>query len=308
MVSNSKIVRRTPTKSIKDCRNSSRRRHHRRKVSPIKNLVPCTTTACSSSVIASINRSIYGCNRRLVKFFSKLARIGSPNRHKGFKLLQKFSGPDEPDRNPKLCRSLSFDLTEMTHHRRLPPLGSKIQKTIFLDLDETLIHSQPDPPPAKFDFMVSPVIHGERMNFYVLKRPGVDIFLEEISKKFEVVIFTAGLKEYASLVLDCLDPEKAAISHRLYRDSCKETDGKFVKDLAGMGRDLNKIVIVDDNPNSYSFQPENGIPMVPFTDDVGDRELEKLGKFLDGCDCFDDMRDAVKQYIILADADGGFSR
>ncbi|MCL7024166.1 hypothetical protein MKW94_019146 [Papaver nudicaule] len=69
------------------------------------------------------------------------------------------------------------------------------------------------------------------MNFYVLKRPGVDEFLESISKKFEIVVFTAGLKEYASLVLDKIDPN-GVITHRLYLDSCKEMDGRFVKDLS----------------------------------------------------------------------------
>ncbi|TYG97437.1 hypothetical protein ES288_A10G038700v1 [Gossypium darwinii] len=134
------------------------------------------------------------------------------------------------------------------------------------------------------------------MNFYVSKRPGVDFFLEEISKKHEVVVFTAGLKQYASQVLDKLDP-KGLISHRLYRDSCKELNGKFVKDLSEMGRDLGRIVIVDDNPNAYSLQPENAVPIRPFVEDSHDRELEKLVQFFQWCERFEDMRVAVKQYF-----------
>ena len=167
---------------------------------------------------------------------------------------------------------------------------------MFLDLDETLVHSKADPPPERYDFVVRPRIDGEVMSFYVLKRPGADELLESLGAKYEVVVFTAGLREYASLVLDRLD-RKRVITHRLYRDSCKEVDGRLVKDLSGLGRDLRRVVIVDDNPNSYSFQPENAVPVRPFIDDLGDCELRKLARFFECSDGFDDMRDAVKHYF-----------
>lgn len=166
---------------------------------------------------------------------------------------------------------------------------------MFLDLDETLIHSTPEIPPDKYDFVVRPVIDDQKVDFYVLKRPFVDEFLENLSKKFEIVVFTAGIEEYASLVLDRLD-RRNVISHRLYRDSCKEMDGKFVKDLCELGRDLRRVVIVDDNPNSYVFQPGNAIRIRPFTEDLEDGELRKVMEFFERSDCYEDMRDAVKQY------------
>lgn len=150
--------------------------------------------------------------------------------------------------------------------------------------------------------MVRPVIDGEILNYYVLKRPGVDEFLEALGAKYELVVFTAGLKEYASLVLDRLD-RKRVIAHRLYRDSCKEVDGRFVKDLSELGRDLKRVVIVDDNPNSYMLQPCNAVPVRPFVDDLEDRELTNLVSFFKGSDHFDDMRDAVKHYFARGDID-----
>lgn len=191
-----------------------------------------------------------------------------------------------------------FDNIEPAH---LPPLISP-KRTVVLDLDETLVHSKMDPPPDRFDFMVRPRIDGEIMNFYVQKRPGVDDLLAALGERFEVVVFTAGLREYASLVLDRLD-RKGVIAHALYRDACKEVNGKFVKDLSGLGRDLRRVVIVDDNPNAYVLQPENAIPIEPFTGDLGDRELGKLMEFLEGCDGVEDMREAVKLYV-GADQDG----
>ncbi|XVE88263.1 hypothetical protein DITRI_Ditri19aG0055800 [Diplodiscus trichospermus] len=285
----SKIVKRTPTRSIKRHRPN----HQRRKTSPTKK-------NASFSVIASFNKSIKTCRRRLVRLFSKLAHIATPSttkrRQNGYQILKQEEEVDELESNFIVPRALVFDRC------LLPPLISKSKKTIFLDLDETLVHSSPDPPPKMYDFVVRPNIEGQIMNFYVLKRPGVDSFLEEISKKYEVVVFTAGLKQYASQVLDNLDP-KDLISYRLYRDSCKEVDGKFVKDLSEMGRDLGKVVIVDDNPNAYSLQPENAVPIRPFVEDGEDRELAKVAKFFEWSERLDDMRVAIKQYF--SGGDGG---
>ncbi|CAK9166343.1 unnamed protein product [Ilex paraguariensis] len=281
----SKIIKKTPTKTIKNARNYHQRRC---KKSPIK-----SATATASLVVASINKSIYSCHRRLIKIFSKLTRIDTPKRSprkQGYKFLKKVTAEDPQN----LRRSL------FNEKHSLPPLISPMKKTVFLDLDETLVHSKPDPPPEKYDFIVRPVIDGQKVVFYVLKRPFVDELLDYLSKNFEIVVFTAGIEEYASLVLDRLD-WRAAISHRLYRNSCKEVDGKFVKDLSELGRDLKSVVIVDDNPNSYVFQPENAIPIRPFTDDIGDGELRRLIEFFEGSDKFEDMRDAVNKYLAERD-------
>ncbi|KAI3953810.1 hypothetical protein MKW98_017634 [Papaver atlanticum] len=288
----SKILKKTPTKPSKDRRNHRRRR----KSTPLKNV-----TNATSFFIASINKSIYTCQRRLIKIFTKFTNIGTPNRRKqGFHVLKKCPiNKDEEEKqellgkkdNNHICRSLNFSNVVV-----LPPPLLPERRTIFLDLDETLIHSTTDPSPERCDFIVRPRIEGEVMNFYVLKRPGVDEFLESISKKFEIVVFTAGLKEYASLVLDKID-RNGVISHRLYRDSCKEMDGRFVKDLSQIGRDLKNVVLVDDNPNAYIFQPDNALPVRPFIDDLQDRELENVRRFFEGSDYFEDMRDAVKKYV-----------
>lgn len=254
-------------------------KHHqrRRKKSPFKSL-----TTAPSAIASSIDRSLRSCRRHLLKLFTRLAVLGTPTKLPrkpgGYRRLTPLS--DEP---------LLYPLENTANERK---------KTIILDLDETLVHSQTDPPPAKYDFTVHPMIDGRIMTFYVLKRPGVDEFLKAISKSFEAVIFTAGLKEYASLVLNQLDPSGELISHRLYRDSCREMDGKFVKDLAGVGRVLDQVVIVDDNPNAYALQPENALPVSPFVDDLGDRELWRVMEFLDvGLHRCEDVRDAIAWYL-----------
>ncbi|KAB2025621.1 hypothetical protein ERO13_D06G139150v2 [Gossypium hirsutum] len=257
------------------------------------------------SVISSIKKSIKKCHCRLIEFFSKLE--GARRRGKGFVILHREEAVGcQTNLSPRLQLEFKDDvdlpnilaLREENGTRLLPPLASYKTRTIVLDLDETLVHSCPDPPPKTYDFMIKPSIYGLRMNFYVLKRPGVDEFLEAISKKYEVVVFTAGLEPYASLLLDILDP-KGLISHRLYRDSCKQLgQGRFIKDLSKIGRDLKQVVIVDDNPKSYTLQPANAIPIKRFEDDIKDRELKKLMVFFErNLDGFKDMRDAVKKYL-----------
>lgn len=50
-----------------------------------------------------------------------------------------------------------------------------------------------------------------------------------------------------------MDPN-GYISYRLFRDATKFVDGKHVKDLTHLNRPIEKIVIVDDNPDSFSLQ------------------------------------------------------
>ncbi|XP_073013736.1 uncharacterized protein [Typha latifolia] len=275
------MVSKTPTKSPRTPPKNKPKPlfHHRRKrsSSPLKALV-----AAPSAVAASIDRSLRSCRRRLIKIFARLAVFGTPKRHKqGFRRLQSPTKRDSAPPPPP---------------HPLPPSWPK-KKTIFLDLDETLIHSKTDPPPEKYDFVVHPMIDGHVITFYVLKRPGVDEFLRKAAAAFEVVVFTAGLKEYASLVLDRLDPAGEVICHRLYRDSCKEMEGRFVKDLSITGRGLDMAVIVDDNPNAYMLQPENAIQVTPFVNDLGDQELRKVIRFLEVAALFEDTREAIKYFL-----------
>ncbi|KAE8671798.1 putative Haloacid dehalogenase-like hydrolase superfamily protein [Hibiscus syriacus] len=260
----------------------------------------------SITTVASINKSILKYGHRFTRVFVEFAHRVTPScRVIGENpIIARFDDDGDVKSNPRIeCETCSFNILPrspvllMQRNLLLPALGSDKIGTIVLDLDETLVHSSLGPPPPRYDFTVSRVMDGVMIYFYVFKRPGVDEFLEIISKKYEIVMFTAGHKAYASKVLDVLDPN-SYISHRFYRDSCKKVRGDFVKDLSEFGRDLRKVTIVDDNPKSYSLQPENGIPIKPFYgEELWDRELMKLAGFFEKCDVFPDMRDAVYQYL-----------
>jgi len=159
-----------------------------------------------------------------------------------------------------------------------PPLLSG-RKCLVLDLDETLVHSSAKLVPNAH--YIIPVEFEDTVHlFYVLKRPGVDEFLRRVCKIYEVVVFTASVSKYADQVMDMLDPYKMC-HHRLFRESCVFHRGNYVKDLGRLGRPLKSVIIVDNNPGAYLFNPENAVPIDSWFDDPNDTELLDLAPFLE---------------------------
>eukprot|EP00571_Detonula_confervacea_P012831 CAMPEP_0172301092 /NCGR_PEP_ID=MMETSP1058-20130122/3045_1 /TAXON_ID=83371 /ORGANISM="Detonula confervacea, Strain CCMP 353" /LENGTH=421 /DNA_ID=CAMNT_0013011089 /DNA_START=109 /DNA_END=1370 /DNA_ORIENTATION=+ len=167
--------------------------------------------------------------------------------------------------------------------RLLPELHAQDsgKKCLVLDLDETLVHSSFRAVPGA-DFVIPVQIEDVVHFVYVAKRPGVDEFLIEMAKHYEIVIYTASLNKYADVLLDLLDPQRV-IRTRLFRESCVFYEGNYVKDLCLLNRPLEECIIIDNSPASYMFHPENAIDCGSFIDDVNDVELDQIGNFLVGC-------------------------
>lgn len=97
----------------------------------------------------------------------------------------------------------------------LPPIKDGLKYTLVLDLDETLVHCAPIMRPEGFK------ISSTEEDMIVYNRPGLNDFLQEMGKYFEIVVFTAGGKAYAQkIVSQCLEPNKGTklIDHLLYWD------------------------------------------------------------------------------------------
>lgn len=161
------------------------------------------------------------------------------------------------------------------------------KKTLILDLDETLIHADFNNLFINHDKILTFKIENFDHQFPIpiLIRPGLKQFLQIVSEKYEVVVFTASKKEYANTVLNYIDPENKFIKHRLYREQCIPIFGKlFIKDLRIFNdRRMENIVIVDNSMYSFANQLSNGILITSFFNDRKDMELINLGNYLVNC-------------------------
>ena len=188
----------------------------------------------------------------------------------------------------------------------LLPKNKTGKKTLILDLDETLIHSSFKPFNIKDDFIIeynSNIISQNNLNnqyiIHVLKRPYVGIFLSIVCDIFEVVIFTASVQDYANPILDQIDSEKK-IKYRLFRDHCIKVDkDKYIKNLYCLGRDLKNVIIIDNNPLSYTLNIENGLPISTWETNQSDNELIKLMPILQYLSRNDisDVRPIIKRIV-----------
>nr|CAD2130173.1 unnamed protein product [Meloidogyne enterolobii] len=155
-----------------------------------------------------------------------------------------------------------------------PTHRDRNKKCLILDLDETLVHSS-FKPVKNADFVIPIEIDNVVHQVYVLKRPHTDHFLERVGALFECVLFTASLAKYADPVADLLD-RRQVFRFRLFREACVFFEGNYVKDLEKLGRDLRKVVIIDNSPASYAFHPNNSLPIRTWFDDPDDTELLDL--------------------------------
>ncbi|KAF5355011.1 hypothetical protein D9756_005223 [Leucocoprinus leucothites] len=172
----------------------------------------------------------------------------------------------------------------------LPPIAPQHtgRKCLILDLDETLVHSS-FKSIQQADYVVPVEIEYHWHNVYVIKRPGVDNFLKKMGEIYEVVVFTASLSKYADPVLDKLDIHKV-VAHRLFRESCYNHRGNYVKDLSQLGRPITDTIILDNSPASYIFHPNNAVPVSSWFNDPHDTELTDLVPFLADLSSVDDVR------------------
>jgi hypothetical protein len=122
----------------------------------------------------------------------------------------------------------------------LPAINPKYKYTLVLDMDETLIHY----------FFTN--ISGM---FFV--RPYCFEFLKELNELYEIVTFTAGTKDYADGILNLLDIDNNIIKYRLYRHHITMLGCSIYKDLSKLGRDLSKVIIVDNLKENFRLQPNN---------------------------------------------------
>ncbi|ORZ35170.1 HAD-like domain-containing protein [Catenaria anguillulae PL171] len=193
------------------------------------------------------------------------------------------------------------------------PPGSK--PILALDLDETLIHSSQTPSRILRAGAVRPSFHIDVIQnndprthetFWVYERPWAREFLATVAEHYTVLVFTAGIREYASQILDRLDPHCQFIQGRLYRDSCTDTSTfssraaigtSFTKDMTKVAADLTRVLLVDNTKGCFHMQPTNGILIRSWYSDEKDCELQRLAEFLLTAKDESNMQQAATKWI-----------
>ena len=115
--------------------------------------------------------------------------------------------------------------------------------------------------------------------------------MKRVGELYEVVVFTASVSKvsdsndvwsiitndakYGDPLLDQLDIHHV-VHHRLFRESCYNHQGNYVKDLSQVGRDLRETIIIDNSPTSYIFHPQHAVPISSWFSDAHDNELLDL--------------------------------
>ena len=143
----------------------------------------------------------------------------------------------------------------------------KIKKySLVLDLEETLLHFKEE--------------NKNNKEWYVDIRPGTLKFLDDISEYYELIVFNEGEKKFTDFLIDSLEQNKIYFEHRFYREHIILDNNDIVKDLVRIGRDLDKILIIDNMKQNFKFQKNNGILIKSFYGKDEYNILEELGKIL----------------------------
>ena len=168
----------------------------------------------------------------------------------------------------------------------LPISNNNKNYTLVLDITNTLINIKYANPQGQ---ILIPNL-----------RPGIFSFLNSVKPLYELVAFSSETREFSEVILNEIEKNKKFFDFKLYKDHCTLYKNRFVKDITKLGRDIRKIIIVDDDENNFVLNKENGIKIKPFLgeENNNDTSLFELKKILILFERMglDDVRKGIKSY------------
>ena len=168
------------------------------------------------------------------------------------------------------------------------------KKLLIIDLDETLIHTkfrnkdnykELDVLTKKSKCYTRTFSYSDENYIYymdVFFRPHLKNFLNEVSKYFDLAIFTAATKLYADTIIDFIDPDNKFFLFRLYREACIPIQQRlYIKDLRIIkDYDPMNVILMDNSLYSFMNQPSNGMLVNSFFTNHRDNQLISAKNFL----------------------------
>lgn len=167
---------------------------------------------------------------------------------------------------------------------------------LILDLDDTLIHGaeQPLGPPA--DFMCGP--------YSIYVRPGVCDFVKAIRDVFDVAVWSSATKDYVECIVDKIFGADYPLEFVWSRERCTAHNNhetrelEYIKDLkkiARQGRDLDRVLMIDDDAGALRRNYGNLIRINPYSGDPNDTELQALLGYIPSLAEASDVRQIEKR-------------
>ncbi|KAF2422435.1 hypothetical protein EJ08DRAFT_596862 [Tothia fuscella] len=156
--------------------------------------------------------------------------------------------------------------------------------SLVVDLDQTIIHATVDATVAQWQKDASNPNYDAVKNvlsfqllddgpskssswYYIKLRPGLEEFLEKVSKQYELHIYTMGTRAYAQNIAKLVDPQKKFFGDRiLSRDESGSLTVKSLQRLFPVDTDM--VVIIDDRGDVWKWN-ENLIKVNPYDFFVG---------------------------------------
>lgn len=187
----------------------------------------------------------------------------------------------------KVAVALGRKMVNLAPAKR-PPIRRTKRYLLVLDIDETLVHSEPiianNKPTENANKQYDKSCRFDNgdgtFDVYGVKfRPYLQDFIKRLAKLYDLAVYTASARDYADAVMDCLDPARTIFCARLYRDHCVPVNGMNIKNMANF--DGQEVFIVDNLIYSYAYHMTQGIPICAFVDDPMDVELHDLAEILE---------------------------
>lgn len=166
---------------------------------------------------------------------------------------------------------------------------------LVLDLDETLLHSSPVRLGRAADLRV-----GE---YHTYARPHLREFLLAAHELYELAVWTAATRDYATPLVKHLFPQQVQLAFFFSRERCTPRynhdrgEPYYLKDLKKVkrrGYRLERVVMLDDSPQALARHRGNLLPVRPYQGEPTDAELPRALSKLERLLEFDNFRTVDK--------------
>uniref|UniRef100_A0A7S1I7B2 Mitochondrial import inner membrane translocase subunit TIM50 n=1 Tax=Eutreptiella gymnastica TaxID=73025 RepID=A0A7S1I7B2_9EUGL len=130
--------------------------------------------------------------------------------------------------------------------------------------------------------LVATMYDSAAMRWVTYKRPGLDLFLERMSDKYELVLWSSYGWDNALDMMSRLDPQQRYF-HETMSTEVERPGTK--KDLQYLGRPVQRIIVMDTKPNDQEKYANNTIVIPEWTGSVEkmaqDRTLYNILPFIE---------------------------